>query len=299
MVDLRLRLVQLVLSKSDALRLKKQPFDYPQINCVSNLPYRSGVPNTEYRLDLYIPLRQAGPFPLIIDIHGGGLVYGSKELNRWTCAEMAERGYAVAALNYPLMPRASLIEQLQSLLDALSFIEQMGHPRIDLGRVCLKGDSGGGLLSILLSELIELNKTKEGLFRIRHSYGIKAMCLIHPMIHTKRRDILAFINSYKGAKENVQPEEWSILSNPTKKIRSDLPIWLVTCKNDIMFHQEARELAAHLNKIGQASELYDHPFRILDPLQHIFMVTEPKRAESQYLYDQMDCFLSKVFSSHP
>ena len=68
----------------------------------SAIPLPEGV--TEYRnisygchgtwnlLDVYVPAGTADPLPTIVSIHGGGYVYGSKEIYRRYGMDMAKRG---------------------------------------------------------------------------------------------------------------------------------------------------------------------------------------------------------------
>ena len=79
------------------------------------IPLPSGV--TEYRdiayghhgkenlLDVYIPEGAEGPLPTIVSIHGGGYVYGSKEIYRRYGMDMARRGFAFVNFNYRLAPK--------------------------------------------------------------------------------------------------------------------------------------------------------------------------------------------------
>ena len=42
--------------------------------------------------------------PVYIDVHGGGFVYGYKELNRNFCIALARRGFAVISISYRVLP---------------------------------------------------------------------------------------------------------------------------------------------------------------------------------------------------
>ena len=60
-------------------------------------------------LDVYRNRYKAGKLPVIMLIHGGGWVYGSKELYQYYGMELARRGFAVAvapkaALNSSTLP---------------------------------------------------------------------------------------------------------------------------------------------------------------------------------------------------
>jgi acetyl esterase/lipase len=70
---------------------------------------------TRNLMDLYLPDRAAAKVPVIIAIHGGGLRTGSKEMFRPKALRLAERGYAVAAVNYRLSPDHYLPAQIHDL----------------------------------------------------------------------------------------------------------------------------------------------------------------------------------------
>ena len=56
-------------------------------------------------LDIYRPKASEGKLPVIIDVHGGGWVYGDKNLYSHYCMDLSRRGFAVVNFNYRLAPR--------------------------------------------------------------------------------------------------------------------------------------------------------------------------------------------------
>ena len=56
-------------------------------------------------LDVYYPDGTTAPLPTIVSIHGGGYVYGSKEIYRRYGMDMARRGFAFVNFNYRLAPK--------------------------------------------------------------------------------------------------------------------------------------------------------------------------------------------------
>lgn len=57
-------------------------------------------------LDVYRP-REAGDklLPVIVSVHGGGWVYGSKEVYQFYCMSLAQRGFSVVNFSYRLAPK--------------------------------------------------------------------------------------------------------------------------------------------------------------------------------------------------
>ena len=56
-------------------------------------------------LDVYRPRSGEGrTLPVIVSLHGGGWVYGDKELYQYYCMSLAQRGFAVVNFSYRLAP---------------------------------------------------------------------------------------------------------------------------------------------------------------------------------------------------
>lgn len=56
-------------------------------------------------LDVYRPKSETGKLPVIVSVHGGGWVYGNKEIMQFYCMALAQRGFAVVNFNYRLSPK--------------------------------------------------------------------------------------------------------------------------------------------------------------------------------------------------
>ena len=57
-------------------------------------------------LDVYRPKGEEGKLPVIFSIHGGGWVYGDKQLYSHYCMRLAQRGFAVVNFSYRLAPES-------------------------------------------------------------------------------------------------------------------------------------------------------------------------------------------------
>jgi acetyl esterase/lipase len=75
-------------------------------------------------LDIYYPDNMEGPFPAIIDIHGGGFFYGYKEMNKLYDYHLAKNGFIVFNMNYRLAFNDTKVTgQIQDIISALYWIE--------------------------------------------------------------------------------------------------------------------------------------------------------------------------------
>ena len=102
----------------------------------------------ESLLDVYYPSQAAEPLATIVSIHGGGYVYGSKEIYRRYGMDMARRGFAFVNFNYRLAPRWKFPTPLADTNSVLHWICK-NHARyhLDPKRIILLGDSAGAQLA--------------------------------------------------------------------------------------------------------------------------------------------------------
>lgn len=102
------------------------------------------------RLDLYLPDSGPGPFPLIIEIHGGGFLVGGKSEQIAPMLEGLKRGYAVASINYRLSGEAPFPAAVLDVKAAIRFLRaNAAKYGLDPGRFATWGGSAGGNLSAM------------------------------------------------------------------------------------------------------------------------------------------------------
>lgn len=102
-------------------------------------------------LDLFIPKTEAGdkPLPLIVWIHGGAWLAGSKE--GCPALRFLSQGYAVASLNYRLSQEAIFPAQIEDCKGAIRYLRaNAAKNHIDPNRIGVWGSSAGGHLVALL-----------------------------------------------------------------------------------------------------------------------------------------------------
>lgn len=123
-----------------------------------------GDDSVYHKLDVYRPASASGEkLPVIINIHGGGWVQGSKEGSYSYCQALALQGFAVVNINYHLLPDRVLPEPIQDIFAVFNFVMDEENAEIygfDNENVFLTGDSAGGhyamlSLSILADEELQ------------------------------------------------------------------------------------------------------------------------------------------------
>lgn len=126
------------------------------------------------KLDLYIPETGKRPFPLVVWIHGGGLIMGDKSSMPQTdfgpapvpkgtygpyqvqvpdVKALNDQGYAVVSLNYRLgmSPVTAANSAIKDCKAAIRFLQKHSLKyEIDPSRIALWGNSMGGYLAAML-----------------------------------------------------------------------------------------------------------------------------------------------------
>lgn len=96
-------------------------------------------------LDVYRPKEEMGILPVIINVHGGGWVAGTKDAAQFYCMSLAGYGFAVINPSYRLAPEykwPSGVEDINTVAHwVMNHAEKYG---LDTENVFLVGDSAGG-----------------------------------------------------------------------------------------------------------------------------------------------------------
>jgi acetyl esterase/lipase len=103
------------------------------------------------KLDLYVPSGK-GPFPLVINIHGGAFKAGDKTMLGGDDANpLLAAGYAVATINYRLTGEAIFPAQINDAKAAVRFLRAKAkNYNLDPARFATWGQSAGGNIAMLV-----------------------------------------------------------------------------------------------------------------------------------------------------
>lgn len=106
-------------------------------------------------LDVYRPKGAEGKLPVIVSVHGGGWVYGNKEVYQFYCMSLAQRGFAVVNFTYRLAPEYRYPAQLEDTDAVIHWIfDHKEDYGFDVNNIFAVGDSAGGhLLSVYTAML--------------------------------------------------------------------------------------------------------------------------------------------------
>lgn len=262
------------------------------ITVKSDIPYiNDGI--SAHRLDIYRPAgRDNDVLPVMINIHGGGLLLGSKEFNRCFCANIAALGYMVYSIEYRLIPDCNFFNQIDDVERAFDYISaRIESDNGDSKHIYASTDSGG---ACLLTYATAVNGSRD-IARAAHvrPSGIKfnAIGFISGMFYTDRFDRIGlFLPNYlygRGYKKN----RFAPYVNPGNNdiIKTLPPCYMVTSHNDHL-QKYTLDYEKALTKGGIRHKLDNYPKN--KKLTHAFSVFEPFMDESFEVIHSMTEFFS-------
>lgn len=272
----------------DSHRISRQT-ESPNISVLKDVAYVDDG-DKYHLLDVYSPEGNSEKLPVIIDIHGGGLMYAEKEVNKIYSSRLAEKGYIVLCVNYRLCPEVLYSSQVQDIMSAYSWVAENGEKyNCDLNNVYVVGDSAGGQLAYYTAivntsdELKQLYKTDDT------GLNINAVGLISGMFDMKNGINSALISCMLGYDYKntpfypyLQPEE--IIDKGTLP-----PAYVVTSFKDFL-RPASLDMDKLLTEKGIEHQFHDWELTINQSSGHITSVAYPDLPESTQTTDEMLAF---------
>lgn len=272
---------------------KENPFPNDKVKISENISYLDD--NKFHLMDIYQPYNNEKILPIIINIHGGGFLLGKKEVNKLYCAELAMKGYIVFCVEYPLSPKAKIIEILNDLIIAINKINEIAKEyNGDNNNIFLTGDSAGAYLCVYLSAL-KNNSNLINLLKLKNKINpsIKGLGLISGMFYTNKFDqIGVFVPKLiygKNYKKNYNSAYYNI---ENKEIISYLsPCFLVTNKGDFLRHYSVN--------FSKKLAKYNIKYKLLNinskkMLPHAFVAMLPETEEAKIANNEMIEFFTNI-----
>lgn len=237
--------------------------------------------NPYHKFDVFYPegtIPEEG-LPVIIDIHGGGWMYASKDLNEYYCMELANKGYCVFSISYRLVPDVTVYEQIKDCTDALAYINSnMKNYPANKKTVMLTGDSAGGQLA-LYSTILNNNPDAREIFgTVDTKLTIKCLLLTSPVTYAKSGGWFSIYTKKmwgkdyktKAAYNYMDLDEIMVLANNMP------PTYFITSSGDTLAHDQTVNAYNYFVEKGYECEIQDFTdLRDGKKLPHVFSVLDP------------------------
>lgn len=228
----------------------------------------------EHYLDVYYPEDNSKNLPVIIDIHGGGWMYGKKEINKYYNMVLASKGYVVFSINYHLVPQADIGVQLQDCMLAMKWIkEHISEYNGDKNNVFLTGDSAGGFLASFTAALCKSEKLRMVFDTVDAELNFNALTLTSPVCYMDVSGVTGVYTKVVLGKEYKKSGFYGYV-NLDKILDEALlpPTFLITSKGDMLAHDATIRAYNDLQNKGVECKLHDYPEK---NLAHVFSVVDP------------------------
>ena len=223
-------------------------------------------------LDVYIPKGVCGKLPTIVSIHGGGYVYGSKEIYRRYGMDMARRGFAFVNFNYRLAPKWKFPTPLADTGAVLDWVVQNQRKyHLDPDRIILLGDSAGAQLTSHYAA-IATNPDFAALFPIKvPKVTIRAVgcfCGMYDIVKFSAGQNKGLANDYLGRKFNMADPRLDVLGHITPAFP---PAFVITSCRDFL-HDAAEPMFNFLTAKGIDAEYHCYGTPDAKEVGHVFHV---------------------------
>ncbi len=227
-------------------------------------------------LDVYRPRAAEGKLPVIINVHGGGWVYGDKELYQFYGMNLAQRGFAVVNFTYRLAPEWKFPAPMEDLNQVVAWMyDNQDEYGLDMEHVFLVGDSAGGHLAGLYSAICTNPEyAKEYPFTVPRGFKPTAVALncgaYVPLNGEKSSDQdHALMGDFLP--DGGSEKETALINVPIHVTSDFPPVYLMTAVGDF-----CRPQAPLLEKALKEQGVY-YEFKLYgteeEPLYHVFHVT--------------------------
>ncbi|MBR3737259.1 MAG: alpha/beta hydrolase, partial [Eubacterium sp.] len=249
------------------------------LNKITDIPYIDDG-NIYHQLDIYYPqkTKKSAKLPVIIDIHGGGWMYGDKDLNEYYCLALAEKGYIVFNISYRLVPDVTVNEQLQDVATALRWIsDNMKDYPADKENIMLTGDSAGGQLAVYSAVLLQ-NEEMRDIFEVENgNLDITALVLTSPVSYMKNGGAFSVYTKVLWGKDYKEKKTYNYMDlNEIIDFAEQMPpTYLITSSGDTLAHDQTVEAYNLISSKGAKCEISDYGNEFGDPLPHVFSVLFP------------------------
>lgn len=255
--------------------------------------------NPYHMLDVFYPegdLPEEG-LPVIIDIHGGGWMYATKDLNEYYCMELASKGYTVFSISYRLVPDVTVNEQIQDCASALKWIsENMKNYPANASSVMLTGDSAGGQLALYEAVLNQSPELREIFNTQATNLNIKALLLTSPVAYMKNGGMYSVYTKPLWGKDYKQKATYNYmdLSEIIEYADNMPPTFFITSSGDTLAHDQTVTAYNLFQERGIESELIDYGEYNGEKQKYVFSVLDPFSEPSQEVITKALDFYQKA-----
>ena len=231
---------------------------------------------------------ESRPLPVVVMIHGGGLVVGTRKLSRTFCENLAQQGFLVFAPEYRRVTETDVFQEMEDVLAAFSFVsDHLKEYGGDPDRVTVVSESAGSFLSVFAIAAMG-SPVLRAVFRLSSasSLRVRALACFSGLFYTARKDVvgLAYGRNLYGDRRK-DPSFIRYMNPECPDVMEQLPpVFLVGSDADFLKNNTKRYAAA-LRAAGHPCTLiYYEDNR---ELTHAFPALKPEIPESRDVLEKL------------
>lgn len=264
-----------------------------RIKVEKDIPYMNDG-DKAHLMDVYRPEGSENTvLPVVINIHGGGLLIGNKEFNRFFCAKLSRLGYLVFSIEYRLVPDCMVYDQFSDVCNAFRYIQaHLNDYNGDAEHIYGVADSGGAYLLTYTAAMYKNHALAKAAHVKPHNISFRALGLISGMFYTNRFDKIGlFLPAYLYGK-NYKKQHFAKYVNPENPdiVTALPPCFLVTSQNDNL-KKYTLDFEKALTRRNVPHEYFCFPKD--KRLTHAFSVFRPDYEESMDTITAMHNYFEK------
>ncbi len=200
-----------------------------------------------------------GPFPVVVNIHGGAFFMGTKAIDEALCRSLTNRGYTVFNINYRLAPQHRFPAAVNDCLGAVIWAKaHAADYKGDPGRVAVMGGSAGGNLAGMVAYAWDDPFFTPTFQADGYDASVQAAVTIFAVfdmaIMSHPGDSLK--NPYIGSTYDDAPELFKKSSPVTFMKSPDLPPTMLVCGDKDGLYPQSQEADRILTELGVPHEFY-------------------------------------------
>ena len=227
------------------------------------------------------------PLPVVIMIHGGGLVVGTRKMSRTFCENLAEQGFLVFAPEYRRMTETDVFQEMEDVLAAFSFISgKLAEYGGDPDRVVVVSESAGSYLSVYTVAALGSGTLRTAFGLPPVALRVRALACFSGFFYTTRRDAagLAYSRNLYGDRRK-DPSFIRYMDPENPEVMEHLPpVFLVGSEADFLRNYTKRYAEA-LREAGHPCTLIYYEDN--KELTHAFPALKPGMPESKDVLDKL------------
>ena len=245
------------------------------LDIFTDIPYQNHE-DIPLAMDIY-RLKNYGKeaMPVILMVHGGGLLVGNRKLSRTVCEALARSGCLVIAPQYRLLSETDAFGAIADLCAGLRTAEQIapqygGNP----DRIFIIGESAGAFLAVYACAMATSKPLCEAMGFCSASKSVKGLACLSGMFYTAKKDLIGrvYLKDLYGERRK-DPGLMQYMDPEHNEVMDNLPPVIMTTSSADFLKSYTLSYARALEKSGHSVKLLNygegkhliHAFPALNP----------------------------------